>query len=626
MLRSTFLGTILATALAASVATADDGYVLINGAKSTGGGVDVWLTVLHNNDAESQLIDAGSGLEDFGGAARFVRKLHTLRRDAQYGVPTQAQIQFGGRREVMVVSAGDNFLPGPEFNASLENGLPFYDTIMAFIARYDVMGIGNHEFDFGPDTLADFIEPMPLPIPFVSANLDVSGEPRLARLADEGRIAPSVVITRNGTEFGVIGVTTERLRFISSPRDVVVDTDVVAAVNAEAATLMADGVDKIVLLAHLQSLDDALAIVPSLSGVDVVVSGGGDEILANHGDLLIPGDENAVEGPYPLYATDADGVSVPVVTGDGNLTYVGQLTVGFDTEGVIVAVDTEASGPKRVSGVGDDAVTPHAIVELTVVDPVERSVAALGANVIATSEVALDGVRTNVRTRETNQGNLIADALRWQAAELAGDFGVPVPEVGFQNGGGIRNDAVLPAGNVTELDTFDMLPFSNFVVVVPDVSRHDFKALLENAYSRVEFTDGRFAQVSGFRVTYDATLPGREYDADGVLVVEGQRVREIVLDDGTVLVEDGAVVAGPPISLATIDFLARGGDQYPFGDDREFTAVGVSYQQALENYIVEGLGGFIDATMYPETPAPGEERIIRLNKKAAAAEAGLAEE
>ena len=69
--------------------------------------------------------------------------------------------------------------------------------------------------------------------------------------------------------------------------------------------------------------------------------------------------------------------------------------------------------------------------------------------------------------------------------------------------------------------------------------------------------------------------------------------------------QNGAAVAGAPsVNMATIDFTARGGDQYPFESD--FVPLGVSYQQALANYIVEALGGVISAADYPEG---GEGRI-----------------
>ncbi len=86
----------------------------------------------------------------------------------------------------------------------------------------------------------------------------------------------------------------------------------------------------------------------------------------------------------------------------------------------------------------------------------------------------------------------------------------------------------------------------------------------------------------------------------------GSRIISIELDDGTAIVTKGEVVEGAPnLTLATFDFLVRGGDDYEFGG--QATNLGVSYQQALENYVREGLGGVIGASQYPEG---GEGRVI----------------
>jgi 5'-nucleotidase len=132
---------------------------------------------------------------------------------------------------------------------------------------------------------------------------------------------------------------------------------------------------------------------------------------------------------------------------------------------------------------------------------------------------------------------------------------------------------------------------------------------MENAVSRVEFVDGRFAQVSGFALVWDALGTPQVLDEFGNVVTPGTRVVEIELDDGTDIVMGGAVVPGPDLTIATIDFLARGGDRYPYRG-APFTTLGVTYQQALANYIVDGLGGVITAGDYPEG---GEGRITRLN-------------
>jgi 5'-nucleotidase len=225
---------------------------------------------------------------------------------------------------------------------------------------------------------------------------------------------------------------------------------------------------------------------------------------------------------------------------------------------------------------------------------------------------------------ETNEGNLIADSQRWQAAQVAGDFGVPVPDVAVQNGGGIRNGTIIPAGPLSELDTFDMVPFPNFVSVVPNIPREQFKEILENAVACTQTSDfedppvgnplcgdGRFTQISGFEFEWTASGTQMIIDDLGNVTQPGTRVINVHLldDDGTAIVEGGAVVSGPDLTVATTDFLARGGDQYPFRG-APFTTVGFSYQQALSNYIQGGLGGLVSTAMYPEggsgriTPTP----------------------
>ena len=561
------------------------------------------LTILHNNDGESQLINAGQGLEDFGGVARFATLVDNLRAEA---------VEGDGKREVVLLSSGDNFLAGPELNASFEKGVPYYDSIAVRKIGYDAMAIGNHEFDFGPDVLANFIQGVDFAFPFVSANLDFSQEPNLQALVDLDEIVKSHIVKKSGELIGIVGATTPQINFISSPRNVIVDPDVAAAIQGEIDFLTANKVDKIIVISHLQNVNEDLALAGQLRGVDVMIAGGGDELLADGDDLgmLVPGDDTPF-GPYPLIATGADGATIPVVTTAGDYKYVGRLVVEFDKEGRVISFDEEASRLVRVAG-GDnpDAVEPDPEIQAEVVDPVQAFVDNLAQNVIATSEVALEGRRDpGVRTQETNEGNLMADSQLWQASQLAAAFGVPEPDVALQNGGGIRNNSLIPAGDITELTTFDIAPFLNFIVVVPEVPRSQFKEIMENAVSRVEFADGRFAQIAGFTMVYDAAEQAQVLDGDGNVTTPGSRVRSIILDDGTVIVADGAVVDGPALNVATIDFLANGGDQYPFRG-APFVRLGVTYQQALANYLEVGLNGLISAADYPEG---GEGRIVRLN-------------
>ncbi len=565
------------------------------------------LTILHNNDGESQLINAGSGLQEFGGVARFKTLVDTLR----------SQGEADGA--VVMISCGDNFLAGPEFNASLANGVPFYDSIAMDAIGYDAICIGNHELDFGPSVLADFVSGFSGPVPFVSSNLDFTAEAALQALVKSGAIASRVVVEKDGRMIGLVGATTPDLPFISSPGGIVVSSDLVNIIQAEVDACIAEGADIVILTTHLQGIGNEFALVPQLTGVDVVVAGGGSELLANPGTPLVPDDAvdnnnngvpDAVFGAYPQVATDGDGNVIPIVTTRGDYRYLGRLVVEFDADGGLIGVDP-ISGPVRVAAqTQPGGVASDPLLQQSVVDPVAAAVAALAANVIAVSEVPLDGASSSIRTKETNLGNLVADSTLWQAQELAALGGLASPDIAIQNGGGIRNNSILPIGSFTELDTFSILPFANFLVVIPDVPATTLKAAFENALSRVSPPPGfptggtgRFAQIAGMTLVYE------------VDVAPGQRVRTITLDDGRELVANGVVVAGAPsINVATINFLANGGDQYPFAG-LPFDTYGTSYQQALFNYVSdkETIDGLIAAAQYP---VGGTGRIVRIDNPA----------
>jgi 2',3'-cyclic-nucleotide 2'-phosphodiesterase (5'-nucleotidase family) len=580
--------------------------------------VDFWLTVLHNNDAESKLLAQTTADGPYAGVARFKTLVDKLKSSALTGRPMSSPY---AKRGVVMLSSGDNFLAGAQWAASLAKGVPFYDSLAVNRIGYDAMAIGNHEFDFGPDVLADFIRGTK-GFPFVSANLDVSGEPSLAALRKQGRLAASTVIRERGELIGIVGATSPQLPNISSPRNVVVDPDVVGAIQGEVDRLTKRGVNKIIVISHLQNIAEDQALAGMLRSVDVMIAGGGDELLANPTTPLAPGDTTPF-GPYPLIATDKAGKSVPVVTTNGDFKYVGRLVVGFDKAGRVKLVDQKRSGPVRVMGFGPDAVMPDPTVQAEVVDPVQAFVDGLATNVLAQSEVPLNGKRgtvsggvitdPGVRNSETNLGNLTADSMLWAAQQRAGDYGVDSPQVAMQNGGGIRNNNVIPAGPITELNTYEILAFTNFVSVKEDLTADQFKAVLETSVSDVG--NGRFGQWAGVSFSYDPAAQRRVIDGTTCAVSDpGSRVQDVWVD-GVQVFDDGTFVgpAGWTVDIATNDFTFRGGDCYDFGPGG-FTTVGVVYQQALAEYLVApgadgGLGGQITAAQYP---VGGEGRIVAL--------------
>lgn len=542
----------------------------------------ITLRILHNNDGESKLepVDVDGML--IGGSAEFKTAVDSLKA--------------AGMASIML-SSGDNFLAGIAFNASLNRGegLPYYDAEVLDAIGYDAIAIGNHDFDFGPDVLEKMITDQTSGAPYLSANLDFSGEAGLQALVDAGKIAPSTIIDVNGEQVGVVGLIYEDVATITSLRNVTVDPNLVTVAQTQIDALEAQGVNKIILITHLQSINNELELIGQLNGADVVIAGGGDELLTNNPANAIDGLE--VFDEYPIKATDASGDTVYVVTTPGEYRFIGNLIVDFDDQGVVTGVATESD----VILIKDFAA--NADLKANVVDSVTAYAASLDQNIIATTEVALDGTRGGVRTKETNQGNLIADAFLWLGTQQAAAQGLDlsIPMIAMQNGGGIRNNNIIPAGSdISEKTTFDMLPFDNNMVVIDPISPDSLKAAMENAVSQVENGSGRFMQIAGFEIVYD---PNASSDVN--------RILSITLDDGTEIVANGEVADGAPnVYIVTNNFTAAGGDDYPEFAALGVTPLGYSYQRALYDFIVNGpVNGVIAAADYPEE---GEGRITTM--------------
>jgi 5'-nucleotidase len=594
---------------------------------------DVTLTLLHNNDGESSLSPLGYGVAedvtlDVGGAPAF--KAVTEREIAD----ARAQ-----GNSVLNVYAGDSFLASavlacssPEEADSTE---PVYDAIAQAQIPYDVHIFGNHEFDYGPDFLARYIagfggEGMSLDQPFISANLDFSAEPAFADWIDEdglietpvedGRVIGGTVIVTDeetGEQFGVVSATYDRLPIISSPRDVSV-SEAIPAIQAGVDALTAAGVNKIIFVSHLQGIDADSEALAQLSGIDIAVAGGGDELLVNDESQLLPGeDPEDIFGEYPLYAVDADGNDVPIVTTVGNYKYLGRLDATFDAEGNLTGIVDEASFPRRVIpleqseaglieelGVSDAVASDAGIVE-SVLTPVSACLEELAATPVAISEVVLNVDRgqynpeegvfaPGVRASQTNGGTLIADAFTSSYDAYAGNVELEPRSadnlvVTLQNGGGIRQNAgpVLPVGGtageaITRLNTIDVLPFLNYVVVVQDLTAEDFAATLQTACENRG--GGGFMQASGVSYTCD-------YTGESVVL------RDVVVDAGdgsTVTVVDAEGVVDTtvgPVDVITNSFTGDGGDGYEaFGAADKVTLradddAQITYERAFREYL-----------------------------------------
>ncbi|KZD09875.1 5'-nucleotidase C-terminal domain-containing protein [Oceanibaculum pacificum] len=553
----------------------------------------------------------------------------------------------------IVLSAGDNFIPGPFFNAAADSSIAAtlnavftqlygqsFESLSAGSGRldiaimnaigFDASALGNHDFDAGTDGLLSVISPslgettadtgwLGTMFPYLSANLDFSANSSLNALyTDEllantdfqslnadgelvtgaPKLAASTIIERDGEQIGVIGATTQVLASISSPGNVEVlsggvdDMEALAEIiQPEIDKLLDAGVNKIVLVSHLQQIALEKALAGLLSGVDVIIAGGSDTLLADAEDVergLQDGDTPAET--YPFLTTNADGDPVAIVSTDGEYSYVGRLVVTFDDDGVLdtSSLDEAVSGAfaateeqvEALYGSGDafaDGSKGDLVSELT--GAVESIVSAQDGNIFGATEVYLNGVRNSVRSEETNLGNLTADANLFVAQELDDTVLVSV-----KNGGGIRaaigqitetSPGVFePAppqanelsgkeeGEVSQLDILNSLRFNNALSLVT-VTADQLKQIAEHtvAASGGSATPGQFGQWGGVRFSFDTTQAAGSRIQNMAIVDDNGFIADVIVQDGE-LVGD----AGRAIRIVTLSFLAEGGDNYPIDD------------------------------------------------------------
>ena len=558
------------------------------------------FTLIHFNDGESHLLNAGSGFEDYGGIARFATVINHIKKEIKSDISSTSYL---------TVSAGNNFLAGPVFNVSIKKGVPYYDASALDQIGVDAFTFGNHDFDLGPDILANFIKSFTLTNPvFLAANLDVSQEKSLYRFQKSGTIAGAAIIKRGGEKFGIIGITTPDLQDISSPRNVKVRKNIAAIVQQAINDLKKAGVNKIILLSHLRSIKNEVEVIKKTSGLDIVVAGGGDELLVNNQTDAIAAKiqkGTKIDGPYPMLVKDASKRNVPIVTTPGDYCYVGRLDVIFDSHGEISEILPSSKPEKVIGGNLKNAVEPDRIINKNIIIPIAKAIST-SSQLIGASKVKLDGDTAHIRSRETNLGDLVADAVLFCARKNASSFNAPVPSIAMINAGAVRQ--TVPTGQVSGATLFAVCPFYDFITIVENISPENLKQLMETALS-CAYTGknsaptqetGGFPQVSGMSVIYNPTRP-----------VE-KRVKQIKLDSGDLIVRNYKIVQyAPYINLATLNFLARGGNQWNFSTARKVN-IGITLQNALINYISAPTadGGLNKVILKSQYPPEGIGRIM----------------
>ena len=241
----------------------------------------------------------------------------------------------------------------------------------------------------------------------------------------------------------------------------------------------------------------------------------------------------------------------------------------------------------------------------------------------------MNGDRGSVRTEETNLGNLTADANL--AVAQAFD---PSVQVSIKNGGGIRANigrietpaggtepeflppaanplTGAPEGAITSVDIQNTLAFNNGLSLLT-LTADELYQVIEHGLADTApgATPGRFPQVSGLAFSFDATSPAGSRVHSLAVVDEYENVVDVIA-------EDGSVVGDPDreIRLVTLNFLADGGNGYPFdifGDNRvELETEGVDgEQEALAQYLAANFD--IAPFSHPDTPPELDRRIQNL--------------
>lgn len=609
-------------------------------------GAALTLQILHASDFEAGI----AALDD---APRFSSVVSALKAD----FPTNT----------IVVASGDTYIPGPFFTASADPAAPFNGVKgRADIAILNAIGLqascfGNHEFDDNTALVRSLILPDAVAAyagtayPYLSANLNFATDSSLSSLvtadgqeasAMRNKIAKSALITVAGQKIGLVGGTATELRSISSPGNVGVSQNLVEDIQSSVDKLLSQGANKIVVLTHLQQFGKEFALARQLRDVDVIVAGGSHSVFAKPTDRLRP--EDFAASAYPTPFTSASGEPVQVVNTGANYRYVGRLVLTFDEAGVVTSVDGRsgayATDVEGVLSTGNFSPAP------AVVDVVKKLAAIVDGkdgNRFGRSAVYLNGLRTSVRTEETNLGDLTADANLFRAVQTD-----PSVVVSIKNGGGIRDSigaysssggasVLIPppanprvgkqAGEISQLDIENSLRFNNTLSLVT-LTAQQLRDTMEWGVAG-SGTPGQFPHVSGLIFSFNPTNQPMSYNLkpDGTplsIKTAGERLRNLVViraDESQDLVVENGVLVGDAtrtFRVVTLNFLANAGDNYlalsQGTERRDLVAAGTTptfatdggEQRALADYLK-----FIGLFTEEDGPAAEDYRIQNLSRR-----------
>ena len=457
------------------------------------------LTLLHVNDVYE--ISAKKGK---GGLAELMTLLRQERARADNHLTT-----LGGD------------LISPSVMSGLTKGAQMIELMNAI--GLDVAGFGNHEFDFGSDVFKERMAASKFT--WLATNtLGADGKPFGGAKATMTRKVGELTV-------GLFSLLTPETTHLSSPGSDITFAPAFATALSAVKTLKDQGADFIIALTHLDIAQDR-ALANSVKGINVILGGHDHD-------------------PISFYEND---------------TLI--LKTGYDAHYLAVAdIHIEKKETKR--GARVSMLPQWRLVSTAGVAPdpeidklVAKHEAALDKELnvaVGKTNVELDSRRATVRTKESNLGNLIADAIR---ASVGAD-------IGFANGGGIRGDRTYePGTTLTRKDVLTELPFGN-VVVMLELSGADLLAALENGVSRVEDKAGRFPQVSGVNFTYDPKA------------AKGSRVIDVLVGGIAVAARRHVVVGRHLVAGAHVQGLAANEHIDDAASFRRFRVVGEVHARDL---------------------------------------------
>ena len=443
----------------------------------------------------------------------------------------------------MLVDAGDYIQGDPTVSAS--QGKTAIELMNS--TGYDAATVGNHEFDYGYANLKTISAQANFPI--LAANVQYNG----ATAFD----SHTIFTAANGKKIGVFGLETPETATKAHPAKIqgvtfVGGQDMMKLAQTEVDTLKAAGCDYVICLGHLgidaeSTGNRSIDVLNAVTGIDVFIDG--------HSHSTLDQIKAATNGTGKV--------------GNAYLTSTGTKLAN------VGVVDIAPDGTITTSNVPLDTLTAENADTAAVIQRIQQQIDADYGAVFAQSEVQLNGEKAQVRTGETNLGDLITDAMLWQA----GTLGEKV-DAAISNGGGIR--ASLSVGGLTKKDINTVLPFGNTLYLVKLTGAQLLEALEASTCSLPE-SIGAFPQVSGIEYTVNngakfsstENYPGSTYGKPNA-------VNRVTIQS----VGGAAFDPAETYTIVTNDFLGAGGDTYytfkssPVGYD-----TGVPLDEVLMDYI-----------------------------------------